>query len=71
MSRARTRLAVAAVSAVAAVLLLAVSAQASEIALACSGKGPRNKDSAGTVLCAAAPNKARVVAGAQRVPPRR
>lgn len=63
MSRARSRLAVLALSTVAAVLAFAVAAQASEIALACDGKGPRNKDSAGTVLCAAAPGKARVVSG--------
>jgi hypothetical protein len=63
MSRARSRFAVLALATAAAVLTLAVAAQASEIALACAGKGPRNKDSAGTVLCAAAPGKARVISG--------
>lgn len=46
--------------------LAAPAAQASEVDLACAGKGPRNKDSAGTVLCAAAPGKARVVSGVLR-----
>jgi len=37
-----------------------------EIKLACAGKGPRNKDSAGVVLCAAAPGKARTISGTIR-----
>jgi hypothetical protein len=63
-SRSRFALALTAIGIAAA---LAVSAaQASEIDLECGGKGPRNKDSAGTVLCAAAPGKARVVSGVLR-----
>jgi hypothetical protein len=57
----------AAVVAVAvAALALAASASASTVSLKCGGKGPRNKDSAGTVLCAAEPGKARVVTGVVR-----
>ncbi len=40
------------------------SAQAASVSLRCSGKGPRNKDSAGTVLCAGSPSKGRTLAGA-------
>lgn len=47
-------------------LLLAATSSASELKLACGGKGPRNVDSAGTVLCAAAPGKARVLTGTVR-----
>ncbi|HEV7616073.1 MAG TPA: hypothetical protein VGO36_07565 [Solirubrobacterales bacterium] len=61
-SSARTRLA-AAGAATAVTLLLAGAAQASEIDLKCGGKGARNADSAGTVLCAAQPGQARVVTG--------
>jgi hypothetical protein len=46
--------------------LLAATASASELKLKCGGKGPRNADSAGTVLCAAAPGKARVLTGTAR-----
>jgi hypothetical protein len=42
------------------------SASASTVSLECGGKGPHNKDSAGTVLCAAEPGKARVVIGSVR-----
>lgn len=63
MSRARSRFAVLSVATTAAILVFAMAAQASEIALKCDGKGRHNKDSAGTVLCAAAPGKARVVSG--------
>ena len=49
-----------------AILVLAAAASAAEIRLACAGKGPRNKDSAGTVLCAAAPGKARTISGTIR-----
>jgi hypothetical protein len=52
--------------AVSALLLLVASASASELKLKCGGKGPRNADSAGTVLCAAAPGKARVLTGTVR-----
>lgn len=47
-------------------LLLVALANASELKLKCGGKGPRNADSAGTVLCAAAPGKARVLTGTVR-----
>lgn len=46
-----------------AALAFAASASASTVSLECGGKGPRNKDSAGTVLCAAAPGKARTIEG--------
>ncbi len=49
-----------------ALLLLVTTASASELKLKCGGKGPRNADSAGTVLCAAAPGKARAVTGTVR-----
>ena len=45
---------------------LTASASAAELKLACAGKGPRNKDSAGTVLCAANPGKARKLSGTVR-----
>lgn len=47
-------------------LIFAATASAGEIKLACAGKGPRNKDSAGVVLCAAAPGKARTISGTIR-----
>lgn len=63
--RARSRLAI--VLAVAGLsLATAAAAGAATIDLKCAGKGPRNEDSAGTVLCAAAPGKARVVSGVLR-----
>lgn len=49
-----------------AALAFAASASASSISLKCGGKGARNKDSAGTVLCAAAPGKARTIEGVVR-----
>ena len=61
--RARRRIAIALTASGLGLALLASAAQASEVDLACAGKGARNKDSAGTVLCAAAPGKARVVSG--------
>jgi hypothetical protein len=64
--RARSRLAVALTAAGVSVALVASAAQAATIDLECGGKGPRNQDSAGTVLCAAAPGKARVVTGVLR-----
>ncbi len=64
--RARSRLAIALTAAGVSIALAASAAQAAEIDLACAGKGPRNKDSAGTALCAAAPGKARVVNGVLR-----
>lgn len=63
MSRARTRFAVLVLAAALSSLFFAAVAEAATIDLACAGKGHRNKDSAGTVLCAAAPGKARVVSG--------
>ncbi len=44
-------------------LVAPIAADAAELKLRCAGKGPRNKDSAGTVLCAANPGKARKIAG--------
>lgn len=64
--RFRIRSATFATAAAASGLLLASAAQAAEIDLECAGKGPHNQDSAGTVLCAAAPGKARVVSGVLR-----
>jgi len=60
------RLALFAALAALGILLLAAVASAAEIKLACAGKGPRNKDSAGVVLCAAAPGKARTISGTIR-----
>ena len=51
---------------VAAFGLTAGSAQAATLKLACAGHGAKNKDSAGTVLCAANPGKRRSVAGTIR-----
>ena len=62
----RSRIAPIAFAALAGGLLLSSVAQASEVDLKCGGKGPRNQDSAGTVLCAAAPGKARVITGVLR-----
>jgi hypothetical protein len=50
----------------AATALLATAgagAQAATVSLRCAGRGPRNKDSADTVLCAGLPGKGRPVAG--------
>lgn len=60
------RLALFAALAAPGLLVFAAVASAGEIKLACAGKGPRNKDSAGVVLCAAAPGKARTVSGTIR-----
>jgi hypothetical protein len=60
------RAAIAVSVAALALLLLVATASASELSLKCGGKGPRNADSAGTILCAAAPGKARVLAGTVR-----
>jgi hypothetical protein len=51
-----------------ALLLLALPAGASaaSITLKCGGKGKHNKDSAGTVLCAAKPGQPRVIEGVLR-----
>ena len=42
--------------------LMAATAQAASISLRCGGRGARNRDSAGTVLCASSP-KGRTLAG--------
>jgi hypothetical protein len=47
---------------VAVLLTFAAAASASKITLKCAGKGPHNRDSAGTVLCAE-PGKSRLVSG--------
>lgn len=58
------------VAAVAAPLIIALSipavADAATLKLSCAGKGARNKDSAGTVLCAGSPAKGRTIAGVVR-----
>jgi hypothetical protein len=55
----------AAVFAILGLLAFAASASASQISLKCGGKGPRNRDSAGTILCAE-PGKSRLVTGSLR-----
>jgi uncharacterized membrane protein len=62
----RCLLAVAVGSALALGAPLAAAAGAAELKLHCAGKGARNKDSAGTVLCAADPGRSRSVAGTVR-----
>jgi hypothetical protein len=64
-STPRHRFAVAAI-ALFSLALFAAGAEASQMSLKCGGKGPRNQDSAGTVLCAAAPGKARTLVGVLR-----
>jgi len=58
------------VAAIAAPLIIALSipvaADAATLKLSCAGKGARNKDSAGTVLCAGSPSKGRAIAGTVR-----
>jgi hypothetical protein len=58
------------VAALAAPLIIALSipvaADAATLKLSCAGKGARNKDSAGTVLCAGSPSKGRAIAGVVR-----
>ena len=58
------------VAALAAPLIIALSipvaADAATLKLSCAGKGARNKDSAGTVLCAGSPSKGRTIAGTVR-----
>ena len=49
-----------------AALALAASAAASSISLKCGGKGKHSRDSAGSVLCAAKPGKARPIEGVVR-----
>ncbi len=47
-------------------LAFAATAGAATLTLKCAGKGPRNKDSAGTVLCAGSPSKGRTISGTVR-----
>lgn len=47
-------------------LAFAGTAGAAALTLKCAGKGPRNKDSAGTVLCAGHPAKGRTISGTVR-----
>jgi hypothetical protein len=42
------------------------AAGAATLKLKCAGKGPRNADSAGTVLCAGSPSKGRTISGTVR-----
>ncbi len=63
--RARAH-ATALLACLAALGLLAAGAHAATVTLKCAGKGARNKDSAGTVLCAASPSKGRTLAGVVR-----
>ncbi len=65
VSRLRVPLLTAALSVLAVAATLAVSAEAATLKLRCAGKGPRNADSAGTVICAAT-GKSRAVAGTVR-----
>ena len=59
-----TRRAPLACLATAAVVALGgASAQAASVSLRCAGRGPRNRDSAGTVLCAGSPARGRTLAG--------
>jgi len=51
------------VTAALGLVLFAASAGASTLSLECAGKGPHNKDSVGTVLCAAEPGVARAISG--------
>jgi hypothetical protein len=62
-TRAATLVLTAALSVALAVPALA---DAAELKLSCAGKGARNKDSAGTVLCAGDPAKGRTIAGTAR-----
>jgi hypothetical protein len=66
ISLPRGRARATALASLTALGLLAASAQASTVALRCAGRGARNRDSAGTVLCASSPSKGRTVAGVVR-----
>lgn len=57
------RAALACLAATALVGAGGASAQAATVSLRCAGKGPRNKDSGGTVLCAGTQSKGRTLAG--------
>lgn len=60
------RLPLALALALVASLALAAAAGAAKVELKCGGKGAHNKDSAGTILCAAEPGKARTITGSVR-----
>lgn len=62
MNRRSRHVCVAVLLTVAALLAFAAAAGASKITLKCAGKGPHNRDSAGTVLCAE-PGRSRLVSG--------
>lgn len=64
-ARAR-RAGIGALTSLAALALAATGAQAATVTLRCVGRGARNRDSAGTVLCAGSPSKGRVIAGVVR-----
>jgi len=53
-------------AAVLGLFAFAATASASTLSLKCGGKGAHNRDSSGTVLCAAEPGKARVITGVLR-----
>lgn len=57
------RAALACLAAGALVAAGGAGAQAASVSLRCVGRGPRNSDSAGTVLCAGSPAKGRTLAG--------
>lgn len=65
-TRSRVRMAALAVGCLTVLGPLAASAGAAEVKLRCAGKGPRNSDSAGTVLCAGTPAKGRTISGVVR-----
>jgi hypothetical protein len=60
-----TRMNGARVIALATCLALAAAggAQAATLRLRCAGRGARNQDSAGTVLCAGSPSRGRAISG--------
>jgi hypothetical protein len=60
------RLTVLPILAIVSSLTIAGAADAATLKLACSGKGPRNADSSGTVLCAGSPGKGRTISGTVR-----
>jgi opacity protein-like surface antigen len=67
IDHSRTRAAAAALTLTAAfAVALPAAAEAAELKLSCAGKGSRNKDSAGTVLCAGSLSKGRAIAGTVR-----
>lgn len=65
MTRIHTR-ASAALAALALLGAAAGGAHAATLSLRCAGRGARNRDSAGTVLCAGSPSGGRTIAGVVR-----